>query len=230
LWVYRTREGAAKFIVASSTLVLVASAAFTVVPPSGRPAPFGEPSASLKFMNLASAGSESARDPGRRIEQSAPSDADAPPSTGEAPEANADPVASILLMWADVAPVALFDVAAVSEARTPIDATPTVDANSAVTAPLTPELLASVQVNGRAPLTSRVIVANTGGRGVAFRNSARWDDRVAPKVAVREGTSLAVIEPNLLGDDGSGGTTGWLRVRDGQGRTGYVPSRFVRAP
>ena len=77
---------------------------------------------------------------------------------------------------------------------------------------------------------NRAIVANTGGRGVAFRNTASWDDRVTPKVAVRDGTSLTVTESGISGDDGAGGTTAWVRVRDSSGRTGYVPARFVQAP
>ncbi|NCV01816.1 MAG: hypothetical protein EBV53_11630, partial [Proteobacteria bacterium] len=84
---------------------------------------------------------------------------------------------------------------------------------------------APVAVNGMA----RVVVANTGGRGVAFRNSPQWDDRTVPKVAFREGTSLTIVTSGIVGDDGSGGKVSWLMVRDSVGRTGYVPAQFTTA-
>ncbi len=75
----------------------------------------------------------------------------------------------------------------------------------------------------------RVVVANTGGRGVAFRTSPQWDDRTVPKVAFREGTSLTIVTSGIVGDDGSGGKGNWLMVRDSVGRTGYVPAQFTTA-
>ena len=85
------------------------------------------------------------------------------------------------------------------------------------------------QAPGPATGMSRVVVANTGGRGVAFRNSPQWDDRTVPKVAFREGTSLTIVTSGIAGDDGSGGKGSWMMVRDSVGRTGYVPSQFTTA-
>jgi hypothetical protein len=80
------------------------------------------------------------------------------------------------------------------------------------------------------PTVGRVVVGNTGGLGVALRNSTRWNDRI-PGVAWPDGIVLVVLESGLTGDDGAGGSTSWLRVRDPAGRVGFVPARFaVPAP
>jgi hypothetical protein len=36
-----------------------------------------------------------------------------------------------------------------------------------------------------------------------------------------------VLEDGLTGDDGAGGTTSWLHVRDPASHDGYVPARFT---
>ncbi|MBI3971786.1 MAG: hypothetical protein HY332_10905 [Chloroflexi bacterium] len=74
----------------------------------------------------------------------------------------------------------------------------------------------------------RVAVANTGGAGVALRRTARWDDRI-PGVAWTDRTVLTVLEDGVVGDDGAGGRAPWLRVRDPNGREGFVPGRYVVA-
>jgi hypothetical protein len=77
-----------------------------------------------------------------------------------------------------------------------------------------------------APLPGRVAVGNTGGEGVALRRSARWADRW-PGVAWPDRTVLTVLQHGVSGDDGAGGVTTWLRVRDPAGREGFVPARYT---
>ena len=71
----------------------------------------------------------------------------------------------------------------------------------------------------------RVAVANTGGAGVALRRSPRWADRTGQ--AWRDGTVLAVLQDGITGDNGSGGTALWLRVRGPDGAEGYVPAQYT---
>ena len=80
-----------------------------------------------------------------------------------------------------------------------------------------------------AAASRRVAVANTGGAGVALRRSPRWADRTGQ--AWRDGTVLAVLQDGISGDNGSGGTALWLRVRGPDGAEGYVPAQYtVAAP
>lgn len=226
LWVYRTRRGAANFLLASTALTAATTAAFALVPPVGR-------------TEIVAA----------RVEQSFPRplppfatvDADRPTaSDGDAPVSPRSP--SLPLSGSEtvpdtVTPMALtsIEAAAVSITISPTlpEPVPNLDA-PAVEAPreAQPAEATPPPATPKASPTTinRAIVANTGGRGVAFRNTASWDDRVTPKVAVRDGTSLMVTESGISGDDGAGGTTAWVRVRDSSGRTGYVPARFVQAP
>jgi len=81
---------------------------------------------------------------------------------------------------------------------------------------------------GPGPEPRRVAVGGTGGQGVALRRSPRWADRW-PGVAWPDRTALVVLVDGLTGDDGAGGATPWLRVRDPAGNEGFVPGRYTAA-
>ena len=227
LWVYRTRQGAANFLLASTAMMAATTAAFAVVPPIAR--------TGIVAARVEQLIPQSPLPPNTTVDADLPtaSDGDAPVS----PRSPSLPLGGSETVPDTVTPMALtsIEAAAVSITISPTlpEPVPNLDAPAveapreaqpaeATPPPATPKASPTT--------TNRVIVANTGGRGVAFRNTASWDDRVTPKVAVRDGTSLTVTESGISGDDGAGGTTAWVRVRDSSGRTGYVPARFVQAP
>jgi hypothetical protein len=108
------------------------------------------------------------------------------------------------------------------EATTPAAAAaPTAAAGTTGTAGANPAATAA------APTTRRVVVADTGGIGVALRRSARWADRW-PGAAWGDGAILVVLEEGISGDDGAGGVAPWLRVRDPASREGFIPARYAR--
>jgi SH3-like domain-containing protein len=91
-------------------------------------------------------------------------------------------------------------------------------------------LSSQVAVDGEAPSTliaaeptpgatgEQVRIANTGGIGVALRNSPRDEDRLPS--GLRDGTQVVVVERS--GAD-------WARVRSGSGQEGWVPTRYLAA-
>jgi hypothetical protein len=103
---------------------------------------------------------------------------------------------------------------------------PAAETRSPTAAPTAPPTAAPARAPAVTPLAQRVAVGNTGGEGVSLRRSARWTDRW-PGVAWPDRTLLTVLEHGVSGDDGAGGVTAWLRVRDPAGREGYVPARFT---
>jgi hypothetical protein len=226
LWVHRTRRGAASFLMTSTALMFATTAAFAIVPPIGRIATAIDgttlqappPLAATIDADLAMANDGEAT----VSNSSGPTD-----SAGAAATA-ADTVTPLAMTSIDAAAVSITISPPLPDGAPDID-TPVAQAvmPTPVEAPAAPAPAAP-----KAPPvpTNRAVVANTGGRGVAFRNTASWDDRVTPKVAVRDGTALTIIESGITGDDGAGGSTAWVRVRDGSGRNGYVPARFVQAP
>lgn len=208
LWVYRTRRGAARFVAMSTALLVAGAGAMAIVPPQGH--------LTAQVVDSASH-APAALDVGAHTVPAAPVDAVEPLT---------DAVTPVAISLVDAAAVSITVAESVAEPGSsgdpltiPAEAVPQVDAPPPAPAPPT---IAS------GPST-RVVVTNTGGRGVAFRNSPSWDDRVVPKVAVRDGTLLTVLESGVIGDDGAGGTTAFARVRDAAGRVGYVPTRFVQA-
>lgn len=209
LWIYRTRRSAARFVLASTAMMFAMASAFTIVPPSG-PTFVADIHATTEVGTFdldhwqAPATVAIVRDP--VVEAISPLAIDA-----------ADAARVTISMGGSEGEVALVeDQSVITEQATPSRDTP---------APMPPPPDGPASGGG-----TRVIVANTGGRGVAFRNSPSWDDRMVPKVAVREGSSLTVLGSGLRGDDGTGGSTSFTRVRDAAGRTGFVPSRFVQVP
>ena len=51
----------------------------------------------------------------------------------------------------------------------------------------------------------------------------------AQAAKTRTDTALVVLVDGLTGDDGAGGATPWLRVRDPAGNEGFVPGRYTAA-
>jgi len=73
----------------------------------------------------------------------------------------------------------------------------------------------------RTPLPSQLWVSNSGRDGVVLRSAPGAGDRLA---GLADGTALV---PQGEQDQQSGRS--WLRVRDPQGRTGWIASDFVSA-
>ena len=226
LWVHRTRRGAANFLMTSTALIFATTAAFAIVPPIGRTGTAIE-STALQSPPPVSATIDLDLATAKGGEATVPQSY-GPTDTAGAAETVADSVTPLAM--------ASIDPTAVSITISP----PLPDAVPGFEAPVSQEFIPAPAPVSTAPPpaapkassapTNRAVVANTGGRGVAFRNTASWDDRVNPKIAVREGTALTIIETGITGDDGVGGSTAWVRVRDNSGRNGYVPARFLLAP
>ena len=76
-----------------------------------------------------------------------------------------------------------------------------------------------------APTGVWVAVANTGGQGVYLRRQPDWSNKW---VVWSEGTKLQVLAAGVSGTGAPGASgTGWLQVRDPEGRVGYVPEQYV---
>ncbi|HEV8638793.1 MAG TPA: SH3 domain-containing protein [Chloroflexota bacterium] len=73
----------------------------------------------------------------------------------------------------------------------------------------------------RTPLPGQLWVANAGREGVVLRSAPGAGDRLA---GLADGTALA---PQGEQEQQSGRS--WLRVRDPQGRTGWIAAEFVSA-
>jgi hypothetical protein len=209
LWVYRTRRCAARFVLASTAMMVAVAGAFTVVPPTGRTVVAGTNATT-------------------EAEAFDPESRQVPVAVANVSDPVAEAVTPLAVDSADASTTLISTQASASDAA-PVEAQDTGTEQSQPTRDTPAPVPASTNRTATDGGT-RVVVANTGGRGVAFRNSPSWDDRVVPKVAVREGASLTVLGSGLRGDDGAGGSTNFTRVRDAAGRTGFVPSRFVQVP
>lgn len=228
LWVYRTRRGAAEFVMKSSALLLAGTFAFAMVPPIARLNP---PVVEVSSLAMATSGGSETDEVGNQTAPSSAAALGAEALTAATTMQSVTPMAfspgdemAVELSFAPTTQVELV-APGVAAAVEPAGTTETQAIRQDATSPVLAQ-----EAKVIATPANRVIVYNTGGRGVAFRNSASWDDRIAPKVAVRDGTTLTVLETGLTGDDGAGGLASWVRVRDGIGRTGYVPAKFVIAP
>ena len=73
---------------------------------------------------------------------------------------------------------------------------------------------------------SRIVVANTDGQGLYLRRQPNWTSRW---VAWREGTTLQVLATPRRAPSPSPDKAIWLRVRDPDGRIGYVPKQYIAA-
>ena len=216
-WAFRTRRGAARFILSTTAILLVATGAFAVVPPRPRAVPAR--AMAMTTGQVAPVPATSGSVASRPVTV----------TTGEVPVALGVPPGSLEAR----------DLVGTTDAVVAETVGETVASIAALSLPVPEEGIAGSDTSEAPPVAvpvvspnggtgGRVVVADTGGRGVAFRNSPAWDDRMVPKVAFREATMLTVVESGLRGNDGAGGVTAWLRVRDGAGRTGFVPDRFVR--
>ncbi len=228
-WAFRTREAAAEYLLSVTATCLFATGIWVVAQPSyGHENIFGLTAPTVELTPaLPPEGEAFGSDPSMTVDTSVADDANGtdadltlaslPDVTSEA-NPGTDPAAASNLV-AEVVPTD----------ATPAETSSTGDQLVKTASPVdrAPSRVSSAPAaaNGLA----RVSVANTGGRGVAFRNSPQWDDRTVPKVAFREGTSLTIVTAGIVGDDGSGGTGIWLMVRDSVGRTGYVPAQFTTA-
>lgn len=202
LWMFRTRRGAVRFLEATTIVALVAAGLVAVAPLGGRQPTLPEVTVTIPAL---------LETPAVVI--------DVETGVGAVPD-------TLPAMTALELPQDAFTGAETSEPSAsdapPSEASPSPVGDVAAS-------VTNLPADPAAPVTgAQVFVANTGGRGVAFRNSASWDDRVVPKAAYREGTTLVVVASGLRGDDGAGGTTAWLQVRDARGRLGFVPARFTR--
>jgi hypothetical protein len=73
----------------------------------------------------------------------------------------------------------------------------------------------------RTPLPSQLWVANAGREGVVLRSGPGTGERLA---GLPDGTALVP-----LGEQEQQSGRAWLRVREPQGRTGWIASEFVSA-
>ncbi|NDF39898.1 MAG: hypothetical protein EB140_13370 [Proteobacteria bacterium] len=227
-WAFRTRQAAAEYLLSVTAACLFATGIWVVTLPSfGHEIDFAlaVPTVELTPTLTPDVGAV-VTDPSMTVMTTVEANANATES-----DLSLDSVAEVMsLSSSGAVPNAVGTVADLVTTGTPLTETSPISDQVVEPAPpvaRTPSSVspAPVAVNGMA----RVVVANTGGRGVAFRNSPQWDDRTVPKVAFREGTSLTIVTSGVVGDDGSGGKVSWLMVRDSVGRTGYVPAQFTTA-
>ncbi|NBQ62186.1 MAG: hypothetical protein EBU40_07890 [Proteobacteria bacterium] len=227
-WAFRTRQAAAEYLLSVTAACLFATGIWVVTLPSfGHEIDFAlaAPTVELTPTLTPDVGAV-VTDPSMTVMTTVEANANATES-----DLSLDSVAEVMsLSSSGAVPNAVGTVADLVTTGTPLTETSPISDQVVEPAPpvaRTPSSVspAPVAVNGMA----RVVVANTGGRGVAFRNSPQWDDRTVPKVAFREGTSLTIVTSGIVGDDGSGGKVSWLMVRDSVGRTGYVPAQFTTA-
>lgn len=227
-WAFRTRQAAAEYLLSVTAACLFATGIWVVALPSfGHEIDFAlaAPTVELTPTLTPDVGAV-VTDPSMTVMTTVEANANATES-----DLSLDSVAEVMsLSSSGAVPNAVGTVADLVTTGTPLTETSPISDQVVEPAPpvaRTPSSVspAPVAVNGMA----RVVVANTGGRGVAFRNSPQWDDRTVPKVAFREGTSLTIVTSGVVGDDGSGGKVSWLMVRDSVGRTGYVPAQFTTA-
>jgi len=227
-WAFRTRQAAAEYLLSVTAACLFATGIWVVTLPSfGHEIDFALTAPTVELTpTLTPDGEAVVTDPSMTVMTSVEANAN-----GTESDLSLDSVAEVMsLSSSGAVPNAVGTVADLVTTDTPpTEASPISDQVVEPAPPVarTPSSVspAPVAVNGMA----RVTVANTGGRGVAFRNSPKWDDRTVPKVAFREGTSLTIVTTGIVGDDGSGGNVSWLMVRDSVGRTGYVPAQFTTA-
>ena len=227
-WAFRTRQAAAEYLLSVTAACLFATGIWVVTLPSfGHEIDFALTAPTVELTpTLTPDGEAVITDSSMTVMTSVEANAN-----GTGSDLSLDSVAEVMsLSSSGAVPNAVGTVADLVTTDTPpTEASPISDQVVEPAPPVarTPSSVspAPVAVNGMA----RVVVANTGGRGVAFRNSPQWDDRTVPKVAFREGTSLTIVTSGIVGDDGSGGKVSWLMVRDSVGRTGYVPAQFTTA-
>jgi len=227
-WAFRTRQAAAEYLLSVTAACLFATGIWVVTLPSfGHEIDFALTAPTVELTpTLTPDGEAVVTDPSMTVMTSVEANAN-----GTESDLSLDSVAEVMsLSSSGAVPNAVGTVADLVTTDTPpTEASPISDQVVEPAPPVarTPSSVspAPVAVNGMA----RVVVSNTGGRGVAFRNSPKWDDRTVPKVAFREGTSLTIVTTGIVGDDGSGGNVSWLMVRDSVGRTGYVPAQFTTA-
>lgn len=227
-WAFRTRQAAAEYLLSVTAACLFATGIWVVTLPSfGHEIDFALTAPTVELTpTLTPDGEAVITDPSMTAMTSVEANAN-----GTESDLSLDSVAEVMsLSSSGAVPNAVGTVADLVTTDTPPTETSPISDQVVEPAPpvaRTPSSVspAPVAVNGMA----RVVVANTGGRGVAFRNSPQWDDRTVPKVAFREGTSLTIVTSGIVGDDGSGGKVSWLMVRDSVGRTGYVPAQFTTA-
>ena len=227
-WAFRTRQAAGEYLLSVTAACLFATGIWVVAQPAfSHEIDYALSAPAVELTpTLTPEGSVIDTGPSMNATSTVPvdsNDADLPLALGGVAEVMAlGPTGTDL--------DAVNDVAEVLQASIPSTDVTSPAEQVAEAAPPVAQAQARVsQAPGAATGMSRVVVANTGGRGVAFRNSPQWDDRSVPKVAFREGTSLTIVTPGIVGDDGSGGKGNWLMVRDSVGRTGYVPARFTTA-
>ena len=227
-WAFRTRQAAAEYLLSVTAACLFATGIWVVTLPSfGHEIDFALTAPTVELTpTLTPDGEAVITDSSMTVMTSVEANAN-----GTESDLSLDSVAEVMsLSSSGAVPNAVGTVADLVTTDTPpTEASPISDQVVEPAPPVarTPSSVspAPVAVNGMA----RVVVSNTGGRGVAFRNSPQWDDRTVPKVAFREGTSLTIVTTGIVGDDGSGGNVSWLMVRDSVGRTGYVPAQFTTA-
>lgn len=227
-WAFRTRQAAAEYLLSVTAACLFATGIWVVTLPSfGHEIDFALTAPNVELTpTLTPDGEAVITDSSMTVMTSVEANAN-----GTESDLSLDSVAEVMsLSSSGAVPNAVGTVADLVTTDTPpTEASPISDQVVEPAPPVarTPSSVspAPVAVNGMA----RVVVSNTGGRGVAFRNSPQWDDRTVPKVAFREGTSLTIVTTGIVGDDGSGGNVSWLMVRDSVGRTGYVPAQFTTA-
>ena len=227
-WAFRTRQAASEYLLSVTAACLFATGIWVVTLPSfGHEIDFALTAPTVELTpTLTPDGEAVVTDPSMTAMTSV-----APNANGTEPDLSLDSVPEVMsLSNSGSDPNASGTVAALVPTDTPPAETSPISDQVVEPAPpvaRTPSSVSPVPVavNGM----GRVTVANTGGRGVAFRNSPQWDDRTVPKVAFREGTSLTIVTSGIVGDDGSGGKVSWLMVRDSVGRTGYVPAQFTTA-
>ena len=227
-WAFRTRQAAAEYLLSVTAACLFATGIWVVTLPSfGHEIDFALTAPTVELTpTLTPDGEAVITDQSMTVMTSVEANAN-----GTESDLSLDSVAEVMSLsssGADPNAVGTF-ADLVTTDTPPTEASPISDQVVEPAPPVarTPSSVspAPVAVNGMA----RVTVANTSGRGVAFRNSPQWDDRTVPKVAFREGTSLTIVTSGIVGDDGSGGKVSWLMVRDSVGRTGYVPAQFTTA-